>query len=100
MEVLFALIKNKVDIKGIDLFDYTFLFTAYADNWTFFLKGISSVKMLVETFKEFSCFSGLKPNIENYEIAGLEAVCGLKTFDLTNDAIKILEIHLSYHNET
>ena len=107
MEVLFALIKNKVDIKGIDLFDYTFLFTAYADNWTFFLKDISSVKMLVETFKEFSCFSGLKPNIEKYEIAALvplkgdlEAVCGLKTFDLTNDAIKILEIHLSYHNET
>ena len=46
-EVLFALIKNKVDTKGIDLFDHTFLFTAYADDWTFFLKDISSVKMLV-----------------------------------------------------
>ena len=106
MEVPFALIKNKVDIKGNDLFDYTFLFTAYADNSTFFLKDISSVKMLVETFKEFSCFSDLKPNIEKCEIAGLgplkgglEAVCGLNTFDLTNDATKILGIHLSYHNE-
>ena len=60
LEVFFALIKNKVDIKSIDLFDNIFLFTAYADESTFFLKDISSVKMLVETFKEFSCFSGLK----------------------------------------
>ena len=60
LEVFFALIKNKVDIKSIDLFDHIFLFTAYADESTFFLKDISSVKMLVETFKEFSCFSGLK----------------------------------------
>ena len=29
----------------------------------------------------------------------LVAVCGLKTVDLTNGAIKILEIHFSYHNE-
>ena len=68
---------------------------------------MSSVKMLVETFIEFSCFSGLKPNIAKCEIAGLgpqkeflEAVCGLKTVDLTNDAIKILGIYFSYHNET
>ena len=63
--------------------------------------------MLVETFKEFSCFSGLKPSIAKYKIAGLgalkgvlEAVCGLKTFNLTNDANKILGIHFLYHNET
>ena len=29
LEVLFALIKNKVDIKGVVLYDHTFLFTAY-----------------------------------------------------------------------
>ena len=39
LEVVFALIKNKVDIKGIDLYDHTFLFTA-----------------LVETLKEFFAF--------------------------------------------
>ena len=107
LEVFFALIKNKVDIKSIDLFDHIFLFTAYADESTFFLKDISSVKMLVETFKEFSCFSGLKWNIAKSEnscldpLKGvLEAVCGLKTVDLTNNTIKILGIHFSYHNET
>ena len=42
-----------------------------------------------------------------YKIAGLgplrgilEAVCGLKTVDLTEDAIKILGIYFSYDNET
>ena len=45
--------------------------------------------MLFETFKEFSCFSGLKPNIAKCKITGLgplkgvlEAVCALKTVDL------------------
>ena len=47
LEVLFALIKNKVDIKGIDLFDHTFLFTAYADDSTFFLKDMPSVKIFL-----------------------------------------------------
>ena len=107
LEVLFALIKNKVDIKGIDLLDNTCLFTAYTDDLTFFLKDISSVKLLVETVKEFSRFSGLKTNIAKCQIAGLpppkgflEAVCGLKIVDLTNGAIKILGQHFSYHNET
>ena len=52
--------------------------------------------MLVETFKDFLVFFWLKPNITKCEITGLgllkgvlEAVCGLKTVDLTNDAINI-----------
>ena len=89
LEVRFALIKNKVDIEGIDLYYHTFLFTAYSDDSIFFLKDISSGKMLFETFKGFSCFSGLKPNIAKCKITGLgplkgvlEAVCALKTVDL------------------
>ena len=53
--------------------------------------------MLGEIFKEFSCFSGLNPDITLCKIAGLgvlrgvlEAVCGLKTVELTNGAIKTL----------
>ena len=101
MEVLFTLIKSKDNINGIDLYDYSFLFlfTAYADDSTFFLKNIASVRILVDTFKVFSCFSGLKPNINKYEIVHLgilkraqETVCGLQNIDLTNDTIKILGI--------
>ena len=67
---------------------------------------ISWVKMIVEAFKELSCFSGLKPNFTKCETAGLsplkrvvEAVCGFKNVDLTNDAVKILRIHFLYHDE-
>ena len=102
LEVLFTLIKSKDNINGIDLYDYSFSFTAYADDSTFFLKDIASVKILFDTFKVFSCFSGLKPNINKFKISGLkilkraqEAVCGLQNIDLTNDAIKILRIHSS-----
>ena len=59
LEVLFTLIKSKDNINGIDLYDYSFLFTVYADDSTFFLKDIASVRILVDTFKVFSCFSGL-----------------------------------------
>ena len=92
-EVLFALIKSKVVIRGIELYTHLFLFIAYVDDSTFFLKDISSVKMS----SKFSWFSELKPNITKCEIAGLvslkgvlETVCGLNTVDLTNDANKIL----------
>ena len=61
--------------------------------------------MLVETFKEFFYFSGLRPNTK-CETAGLgslkgvlEALCGLNTVDLINEATKILELYFSYHNE-
>ena len=79
-----------------------FLFTAYADGSTFFLKGISSIRILVDTFKVFSCFSGLKQNVSKCEIASLgivkraqEAACGLQNIDLTNDTIKIPKINFS-----
>ena len=106
LEVLFIVIENKDNIKGIDLYDHPFLFTAYADDSIFFLKDIVSIRVLIDTFKLFSCFSGLKPNINKCEIAGLgflkgvqEAVCGLQNIDLTNDAIKILGIHFSYNEK-
>ena len=59
LEVLFTLIKSKDNINGIDLYDCSFLFTVYADDSTLFLKDIASVRILVDTFKVFSCFSGL-----------------------------------------
>ena len=106
LEVLFTLIKSKDNINGINLYDYSFLFTAYADDSTFFLKDIASVRILVDTFKVFSCFSGLKPNVNKCEIAGLgilkvtqEAVCGLQNIDLTNYTIKVLGIYFSYNRK-
>ena len=36
LEVLLIMLKNKADIKGLKIFDYDFLYTAYADDSTFF----------------------------------------------------------------
>ena len=80
------------------------MYTAYADDSTFFLRGIPLVKELISSFNQFYLFSSLKINIEKCETAGIgslkgvtEAVCGLKWVDLSNATIKILGIHVSYN---
>ena len=88
------------------------MYTAYADDSTFFLKEIFyQLKNLVsivsvDSFNQFYYFFGLKANIEKCEIAGIgslkgvtEAVCGLKSVGLSNDTIKILGIHFSYNKK-
>ena len=54
----------------------------------------------MKTFKLFSKFSGLKPNISKCDAAGIGslkrvkmAVCGIKCIDLTTETIKILGVH-------
>ena len=39
MEVLFTLIKNNEKIQGLDILNYRFLYSAYADDSTFFLRN-------------------------------------------------------------
>ena len=63
LEVIFLNIIQNSHIKGIKLFDKEFIYTAYADDTTFFLQNKNSVKMLLEAFHAFSFFSSLKPNI-------------------------------------
>ena len=60
----------------------------------------------MKTFKLFSKFSGLKPNILKCEVAGIGslkgvkmAVCGIKCIDLTTETIKILGVHFSYNQK-
>ena len=78
-------------MKGISIFDHTYLYLAYADDTTFFLKDKRSIKEFLNTSATFSKHSGLKPNHEKCEIASIEvlksvkvAVCGMKCIDLCN----------------
>ena len=94
-EILFSLIKNDSSIKGIKVFDYVILYTAYADDSTFFLKDLASVKKLLDIFY-YSKYSRLKPNFSKCEIAGIGslkgvevAVCGIKCVNLKVNTIKI-----------
>ena len=68
LEVLCELIKNNVDIRGITIFNHAFLYTAIADDSTFFLNDLLSVKNLIDTFK---VLLGLKANFSKCKIAGL-----------------------------
>ena len=87
-------------------FSRKFIFTALADDTTFFLKNTESVKNLLEIFKHFSQFSGLKPNKSKCEIAGIGvlkgvkvALCGVRWVNLHEDTIKILGIHYLYNKQ-
>ena len=51
LEVLFELIKNNADIRGITIINHAFLCTTFADDSTVFLNDLLSVKNLIDTFK-------------------------------------------------
>ena len=99
LEILFILIKNDLDINGIEIFEYCYL---YADKRKVFLKDKHSISYLSEKFKFFTDRLGLKPNTTKSEIAGIGVlkrvqmtVCGMRSIDLRNEATKILGIYFS-----
>ena len=103
---MFNLIKQNKDIHGLSFFDHTFLYTAYADDTTFFLKDKESVKKVMNVFDTFSIYSGLKPNKSKCKIAGIGVLkgvsmelCGMECIDLTKNSVKILGIHFSYNKK-
>ena len=75
-EILFLLIKENPHIKGLNIFDHCYLYSAYADDTTFFLKDVNSIKEMINSFHIFSCFSGLGPNLSKCEIAGIGVLKG------------------------
>ena len=74
---MFNLIKLHEDILGLTFFDHTLLYTAYADNTTFFLKDKESVKKVMNVFDNFSIYSGLKLNKSKCAIAGIGVLKGV-----------------------
>ena len=100
LEILYLLIKNNSSIKGIKVFDYVSLYVAYADDSTFFLKDLASVKKLLDIFSYYSKYSGLKPNFSKCEIDGIGflkgvevAVSGIKCVNLKINTIKTPRIN-------
>ena len=103
-EILFTIVKNNKDIKSLKILENIFLYTAYADDTTFLFKNLDSMKELLNTISSYSSFSGLKPNLSKFEVAGIGllkgvkvAVCRIKCIDLTKDAIKVLGTFFSYN---
>ena len=105
MEVFFTMIRSNPNIKGLDIFGFMYLLTAYADDTTFFPKDLKSVHEIFKTFDLFSKYSGLKANVSKCEIAGIGvkngaqlALLGLRNINLNDDSIRILGVHFSYNS--
>ena len=60
LKITFIFIKENKNIKGINIFENIFLYSAYADDTTFFLSDEDSVIEVINTFHKFSLVSGLK----------------------------------------
>ena len=105
-EAVFCVIKSNKNIKGLNIFSHEFLYTAYADDTTFFLKNKTTVLETLNIFHKFFLASGLIPNTTKCEIAGIGtlkgvnvALCGMKYLNLTKETVKILGIHFSYNKK-
>ena len=99
LEILFTIAENNKDINSLKILGNTFLYTAYADYTTFFLKNLRSKKEMLNTISLFSSLPGLKPNLSKCEVARIGllkgvkvTVCGVKCIDLTKEAIEILRL--------
>ena len=106
LEIVVPSIKENKKIKGLNIFNYNFLYTAYADDTTFFSKYTESMIEVMRVFDIFSSFSGLKPKKSKCEVAGIEALkgaktalCGMKCIELRLNTVKILGIHFSYNKK-
>ena len=71
LEVFFVLLKSNNNIKGLDIYGHKLLYTAYADDSSFFFKNKKSVIEAFKILDELSFFTGLKPNKEKCEVAGI-----------------------------
>ena len=107
LEAAFCVIRSNKNIKDLNTFSHEFLYTAYADHTTFFLKDKILVFETLSIFHTFSLVSGLSPNTTKCEIAGIGtlkgvnvALCGMKCFNLRRKTVKILGVHFSYNKKT
>ena len=97
LEIAFIFIKTNNNIEGLNIFNHNFLYTAYADDTTFFIKNVNSATEIIKMFDYFPLFSGLNINKTKCKIAGIGVLKGVKVLlilliNLKNDVIKILGI--------
>ena len=106
LQVLFLVVKANHKIRGMNIFQYIYLQTAYTDDTTFFLKSENSIRQLIETCSTFSQYSCLKSSYEKYKIAGIGVlksvkvtVCGMKCVGLWKDTTRSTGV-IFLHNKT
>ena len=73
-EVVFTVIKSNQNIDKLRIFEHGFLYTAYANDTTLFIKDQTSVIEILKVFDQISNISGLNPNKSKCEITGIGAL--------------------------
>ena len=96
LEAVICVIKSNKNIKGLNIFNHKFLYAAYADDTTFFLKDKISVFETLNIFCKFSLVSGLSLNTRKCEMASIGtlkrvnvALCGMKYLNRTKETENI-----------
>ena len=56
LEIVFLLIQENKKIHGLNIFNHTLLYTAYADDTTFFLSNQQSVTEVIKVLNSFRFF--------------------------------------------
>ena len=94
LEIAFIFVKENENIQGLTIFNNHVLYTAYADDTTFFLSNENTV---IQIFEHFSFFSELKQNKSKCKIADTGvlkrvqiAFYGMECVNLKNNTNKIL----------
>ena len=102
-EVLFLQIKNDRSIRGFKFDNIVIELSSFADDVTFLVEDIQSLKRIVKLMKDFELFSSLKMNVEKCEACWIgnskskaDQPVQCKWISLKTNTIKILGTHFSY----
>ena len=68
MEILFIQVKDSKNIKGITIFGFEFKLSSFADDVSYFLQDLDSVKELLHLLEYSQQFTFLKVNYEKSKI--------------------------------
>ena len=104
IEILVSMVRDNKNIKGIMVNGKEIKQCIFADDTTYFLRDLDSLKELKLTIHEFSKISSLCVNYEKSEIAGIGCnknlelpEVGIREVNLKCDCIRILGIYFSYN---
>ena len=106
LEILFIQIRNDSSIKGFKFNNIEITLTAFADDTTFLVKDVQSLRRILKLSKTFEIFSSLKFNVEKCEACWIgrsrskhTKPIQCKWISLTQSCIKILGAHFTYNKQ-
>ena len=103
LEYLFIKVRENENIHRIEIFDFEFKISAFADYASYLVTDLQSAGHLWRLFSTFAQRSSLKINREKSELCGIGSLKGVKrvfhrfkVLHLTHESIKIFGCHHSY----